>query len=62
MLFIIIFVILYIYIQWDGKIVKWSDRDETNMNVNNQEDEEVVVNNVPILRRSERIAEQRRAC
>ncbi|XP_011264548.1 DDB1- and CUL4-associated factor 11 isoform X2 [Camponotus floridanus] len=47
---------------WDGKIVKWSDRDETNINMNNQEDEEVMVNNVPQLRRSERIAEQRRAC
>lgn len=33
-----------------------------NINVNNQEDEEVMVNNVPLLRRSERIAEQRRAC
>lgn len=33
-----------------------------NINVNNQEDEEVMVNSVPLLRRSERIAEQRRAC
>ncbi|XP_072748454.1 DDB1- and CUL4-associated factor 11 isoform X1 [Anoplolepis gracilipes] len=44
---------------WDGKVAKWSYRDDRNINMDNQE-EELIIPNAPLLRRSERIAGQRR--
>lgn len=47
---------------WDGKVAKWIYRDDMSGNVDQEEEELVITNPPTLLRRSERIAGQRRAC